>query len=280
MTMLQTDETTRFLEALGHDEEPMGIFYSDVEPTHGIAPKPGHLPTREEEQKAGGAIDWQALHKGWSCVLGNLRLARKKKTAAYFEAGRFGCLGGAFFLGFNKPQLKTVVHFVSTGIPNRLEGERYFPSPEAARKWYEELDPDPAPKRFCVFKPLSAFGPDEQTEFVTFFARPEVISGLHQLTLFVTGDPESVTSPWGAGCTNLITWPRRYLKQGRLVACLGGWDPSCRKFLKYDEITFTIPLEMYRRMLDQWPDTFLTTKTWEYVKKRAAQSRKTWGEEG
>jgi hypothetical protein len=37
---------------------------------------------------------------------------------------------------------------------------------------------------------------------------------------------------------------------------------------------------MYRRMLDQWPDTFLTTKTWEYVKKRAAQSRKTWGEEG
>lgn len=266
-----------FLGALGHGEEPMGMVYTDIEPDDGISPKPNWLPTAEEEAQR--RIDWKSLHENWSCVLGILWRARRKNTAAYFEKQRFGCAGGAFFLGFNKPQLETIVHFVSTGIPTVLEGERYFESPESARKYYQDIDPDPAPKRFCVFRPLSQFSPDETPEFVTFFAGPEVISGLHQLTMFVTNDPEAVMSPWGAGCANIVTWPRKYSAEGKLKACLGGWDPSCRKFLKTDEITFTLPYEMYRRMLSQWPGSFITTGSWDVVKKRNFKSRRAWGED-
>lgn len=277
MSQLNDKRLRSFLEALGHDEQPLGMFYTDNEPEKGLAPKPGLLPTAEEDSQRN--IDWKAVHKNWSCVLGHLRLARKKGTPAYFSKDRWGCLGGAFFLGFNKPQLETIVRFVSTGIPDVLEGEYYFPSPEAARGYYETLDPDPAPERFCVFKPVTTFGPYEVPQFVTFFARPEVISGLHQLTLFVTDDAEAVMSPWGAGCTNLVAWPRKYLAQGKLKACLGGWDPSCRKFLGVDEITFTIPFEMYQRMLDHWQESFLTTKTWEFVRQRSARSRAIWGKD-
>ncbi len=275
--MDRTSDIGLFLEAIGYDEDPMGMIYSDEEPAKGLSPRLQALPSAEDD--ASGKMDWKALHVNWSCAIGTLRLARKRQTAAYFGRDRFGCLGGAFFLGFNKPQVESIVRYVSTGVPNVLEGERYFASPEAARKYYVDLDPEPAPKRFCVFKPLSLFGPDEAPEFVNFFARPEAISGLHQLTLFVTGDPESVASPWSAGCGNLVAWPRKYAKEGRSKACLGGWDPSCRRFLKVDEITFTVPYQMFLGMLKVWQDSFITTDAWQRVKRRIAKSREAWGTE-
>ena len=57
-------------------------------------------------------------------------------------------------------------------------------------------------------------------------------------------------SPFGAGCSNIVTWPLKYLERGQLKAVLGGWDPSDRKFLKPDEITFAVPWEMFARMVD------------------------------
>ncbi len=45
-----------FLEILGLDEEPMGIFYTDQKPADGFSPAVSDLPTREKEmrQKQGG----------------------------------------------------------------------------------------------------------------------------------------------------------------------------------------------------------------------------------
>ena len=92
------------------------------------------------------------------------------------------------------------------------------------------IDPRPAPARFCLFKPINLFGEDENPELVIFFSRPESIAGLNQLATFVTNDFEVVNSPFGAGCSNIVTWPLRYLAQGKLKAVLGGWDPSDCKY--------------------------------------------------
>jgi len=47
----------RFLEVLGLDEEPMGIFYTDEKPAKGFSPKPMDLPTRE----CVASTNWQPL---------------------------------------------------------------------------------------------------------------------------------------------------------------------------------------------------------------------------
>jgi uncharacterized protein (DUF169 family) len=265
-----------FLEAVGYGEEPMGMFYTDREPSRGYAPKPGRLPSVEAEARK--EVDFRELWRDFSCVIGQLWIARKRRAPAYFDRERFGCLGGAFFLGFLKPQLDFIVHYVSTGIPGVIEGERYLPTPQITRAFYKHLDPRPAPRRFCVFKPLSQFDPDEEPELVIFFARPETISGLHQLATFVTSDLEAVQSPFGSGCANMVTWPIKLLEQGKLKAVLGGWDPSERRFIKADEITFTVPYEMFLRMVEQWPESFLTADAWSQVKKRILRSQKAWGE--
>jgi uncharacterized protein (DUF169 family) len=266
----------KFLEILGLEEEPMGIFYTDDKPDDGFSPKPVDLPTREKEMKS--EIDWQAVFAQFSCVMGNIWRARKKKTAAYFSAEQFGCPGGAFWLGFLKPQTETIIHYVSTGIPNRMNGEFYCDSPDNLRRIFEYIDPRPAPHKFCIFKQLSSFTENEHPELATFFARPETLSGLHQLAAYVTNDPEVVLSPWSAACGSLVAWPFRYLSKGLNKAVIGGWDPSARKFFKTDELSFTVPFGMFTEMTEHFDESFLKTNTWANVQKKIARSKKAWGE--
>jgi len=267
----------QFLDRLGLDETPMGIFYTNQEPENGFSPKPNELPTRERE--INNEIDWQGVFGQFSCVLGNIWRARKKKSSAYFSAEKFGCPGGAFWLGFNKPQAETIINYVSTGIPNWTEGEMYCESPDELRRIFEYVDPRPAPQKFCVFKPIDQFQADEVPELVSFFVRPESLSGLHQLAAFVTNDPEIVASPWGAACGNLVVWPLHYLARGVNRAVLGGWDPSARKFFKTDELSFTVPMPMFTDMLSRFDESFLKTETWTTVQKKIARSKRVWGEE-
>lgn len=265
---------TTFLSKLGLDEEPMGIFYTDEKPTEGFTPKPNDLPTREKEMK--NEIDWQKVFGTFSCVMGHVWRARKKQSVAYFSAEQFGCAGGAFWLGFNKPQAETIINYVSTGIPNWTEGERYCDSPDALRRIFDDIDPRPAPQKYCVIKPLSKLSNDEVPELVVFFTRPESLSGLHQLAAFVTNDPEVVVSPWGAGCGSIVVWPLHYLAKGQNKAVIGGWDPSVRKFFKTDELSFTVPFQMFKDMLHRYDESFLTTKNWQTVQKKIARSNQVW----
>ena len=57
----------KFLEKLGLDEEPMGIFYTDDQPSEGFSPKPMDMPTREKEEK--NEIDWQQVFGSFSILL-------------------------------------------------------------------------------------------------------------------------------------------------------------------------------------------------------------------
>jgi hypothetical protein len=266
-------EIREFLAALGASEEPFGMYYTDSQPSAGICPKIAVLPTREDEKNR--RIDWKPLNDARSCVIGLIWRARKKFCAAYFDQDHFGCLGGAFYLGYMKSQLDAIACYVSTGIPGTMEGERYLASPEITRNFFESVGPRPAPARYCVFKPISLFREAEYPELVMFFERPEVMSGLCTMTAFITNDFEAVKSPFGAGCTALVTWPLKYMSEGPPKAVLGGWDPSERKYLGRDEITLSMPYQMFSRMIHEWRNSFLTTRTWSSLKNRRDQAQNT-----
>jgi len=275
MTPTPSPELVRFMDALGLSDEPMGVYYSDTEPENCLSPHSQEPVSRERE--LAGEVDWGSVQEHFDCVLGLVWRARKKNSAACFDRERFGCLGGAFYLGFLKPYLTMHPAIISSGIPGILEGERYARSPEAAQAFFDAMDPDPAPKPLLVVKPMSHFA-DETLPVVVFFARPEVMSGLVFLTAFLTDDIESVRTPFGPGCSGLVTWPMKYLALGERRGVLGAFDPSCRKFLKTDELTFAVPFDLYREMIERWDESFLTTDTWKTVKKKIEKSRRTWKE--
>ena len=272
------EETKVFLEHLGLDEEPFGVYYNDTKPEESFGPKPGIPISREMEDQ--GQVDMQAVFKTFSCVMGNIWKARKKHCAAYVSSEEYGCLGGVFYCSMMKPNLRFIENYISTGFEGTpIQGTRLMPSPEAMRRFLEKVNPRKAPAKYCIFKPLSLFSNEEEPEFVIFFARPEVLTGLFIQTTFTTGEVDSVAVPFGAACTNIIAWPLFYKEQGLEKAVLGGFDPSARKFMKTDELTFTVPWPLYQKMLKALPESmFNVSKDWPMVRKKVDRSAKAWGE--
>ena len=260
-----------FLDALGLDEEPLGMLYTDDKPLSGICPEYQKPITRKAEEQ--GTVDWEKAGESFSCVISKVWLARRKSTAAYFDAEHIGCYGAAYYLGFTSPHLESSARVIAAE-------ERYVESLEVADRLQRALEPPPAPARFLVIKSMSLFPSNVEPEIVIFFARPEVICGLLSLVTFVTNDIDAVKTPsFGPGCASVVMWPTKYLRQGQLKAVIGGLDPSCRKYMKTDEMSFAVPLELFRRMLSRWEGSFLKTKYWIPAMKKIARSKRAWGED-
>ena len=69
----------------------------------------------------------------------------------------------------------------------------------------------------------------------------------------------------------------KYQARGENRAVLGGWDPSACKFFGTDELTFTVPYDMFIQMRDRFSESFLTTKIWATVQKKINRSNMAWG---
>jgi hypothetical protein len=127
------EDTKIFLEHLGLDEAPFGVYYDDIRPEKAFGPSTGVTISRELEDQ--GQINMQEVFKQFSCVIGNIWLARKKHCAAYISSEEYGCPGGVFYCSMMKPHLKFIEHCVTTGFSGTsMHGERYLPSPESMRK--------------------------------------------------------------------------------------------------------------------------------------------------
>jgi len=68
------------MKVLGLDEEPMGMFYTDEDPGEAFSPRLQQLPSVEMEKK--GEVDWHSIFGNFSCVIGHIWRARKKKGMA------------------------------------------------------------------------------------------------------------------------------------------------------------------------------------------------------
>ncbi len=63
-----------FLEALGLDEGPLGMHYTDRQPAEGLSPGKVALPSVQQEAK--GEVDFGSLFGNFSCVIGNMSTRR------------------------------------------------------------------------------------------------------------------------------------------------------------------------------------------------------------
>lgn len=264
------EKTDRLLELLGHDETPFGICYDDVKP-EGFGPKAGEMFTREREEA--GQVDWQNARVTFSCIFGNIWLARKKKKAAWLSHEECGCMGGGFYTGMYRPYLNFNAQYIATGVPQmNVEGEHLLPSLESAREFMENVIPPAAPGKYCIFKPLEQFSEEKPPQVVVFFAKPEVLSGLFSLAIYATEDISAVMTPFASGCGGIFSWPIAYQQKGLEKAVLGGFDISARKFMKTDELTFAVPLSLYQKMLGVMEKSALTRHTWQRIRKKVAKS--------
>jgi len=231
----------KFREALGLKEIPLGVYYSNVKP-EGITPKEGIQ----------------------GCIIGFLQYSRKRRETVYFDKDHFGCPGGAYYMGFREIPRPKIEYFLSCGIPGEMEGERYIKTPELAREYFQKMKPRPAPANFCIFKPIEKFNLNEKPEVVIFFVSPDILSGLFTITNYALEKTDAVLSPFGSGCSTILTYPLKYA-QSEPHAFLGMFDVSARPMVENDILTFSMSYSIFTKLLENVSGSFLETESWKKV---------------
>lgn len=186
------------------------------------------------------------------------------------QANSVGCRGGKRYTNFTDKMFPGFECFLSHN--EQGEGERYKQTPELAAAALAQLPVLPIKGENLIFKRWDKLEAEDTPEAVIFFASADVLSGLFTLACFDNSDPDAVIAPFGAGCASIIYHPYREQLNGTNRAVLGSFDPSARKCMKSDLLSFAIPFNKFKKMVLQMEESFLKTATWDVIKKRMDKS--------
>jgi uncharacterized protein (DUF169 family) len=249
--------------ALGLEYQPVALSLSDEAPRGARTPR-----------------------KGRRCVMSYLVDAARGETVA-LESRTVPCRGGLIGLGFagdvshmpggaesffrflstgNRPYLKEMGLSEAGLSEDFLEGERYVKTPELVRRFVEELPAVEIDKKFVVFRPLAAAGPDDAPLSVTLLADPDQLSALVVLANYGRETADNVIIPMGAGCHQIGIHVYREAEREVPRAVVGLTDLSarlCVNPLVGDRfLTFSVPWPFFREMERDVPGSFLERTTW------------------
>ena len=201
------------------------------------------------------------------CVIGALTAVRKGNPLC-FNVDSIGCPGGKRYLGFTEGIRPNFEYFLSYGIPGKLEGERYCKSPELVKEMMKQMPDFKAPGHYIVFKRWDDLNSQDEPEVVNFFAEPDVISGLFTLFRFDETDRNTVSAPFGSGCSTIVQYPYLEKISSHPRAVIGMFDPSARPYVHQNVFTFSILMKKLMTMIDNMEESFLITDTWQNIQKR------------
>lgn len=204
------------------------------------------------------------------CLIASLAKVRSG-TAMRFGASSIGCPGGRRYCGFSDTLMPNFDHFLSYGIPGKLEGERYKKSPQLVTETMQHAPRLRAPGTFVVFKRWDHLCGGDDPAVVVFTAPPDVLAGLFTLANFDESDPIAVIAPFGAGCGTVVLYPYLEQQRDRPRCVLGAFDPSARPYLPANAVSFAAPMRKFTRMVDNMDESFLITPTWAAIRKRMSE---------
>ena len=206
------------------------------------------------------------------CIMGVLGKVRNGNPLC-FESDSIGCGGGKRYLGYEQEIMPGFEYFLSCGIEGKMEGERYKKSPEIVIELMKKAPFFEAPGRFRVFKRWDQLEEADEPEVVIFFARSDVLSGLFTLSGFEESEPDGVITPFAAGCGSIVLYPYLEKDRERQRGVIGMFDVSARPFVPQDRLTFAVPINKFKRMVDDMEESFLITQSWARVFKRIENSK-------
>ncbi len=208
-----------------------------------------------------------AAHERARCVVCELSRARAGERL-WLDAECTLCGGGKRYLGFVSELRPGFEHFLSKGIPGKMEGERYKKTPDIVRKMMADSPGFESPGRYIVFARWDLLEEADQPLAVIFFSPPDVLSGLFTLAGYDEPGRDAVTAPFGAGCDTIVQAVVLEGRSPRPRAVLGMFDVSARPCVPPDALSFAAPWEKFIRMVENMDESFLVTASWEKVRER------------
>jgi uncharacterized protein (DUF169 family) len=203
----------------------------------------------------------------WKCLICQLQKVRSGQSLA-FNSESLKCGGAKRYLGFADKIRPNFEYFLSCGIENEMEGERYIRTPQLVKELMKNQKKLNIPGKFIVFKRWDNLNEDDNPEVVIFFAPPDILSGLFTLANYDQSEPDSTITPFAAGCGSLVYFPYIEKDSGRPRAVIGMFDVSARPCVQEGVLTFSVPVVKFTKMISYMDESFLITDSWKKVQNR------------
>ena len=213
-----------------------------------------------------GGAHWAEKPRRWNCIVCELAKVRNGRSLV-FDAERVKCGGARRYLGYTDRMRPGFEHFLSCGN-GKTEGERYLRTPELVREFMKSQKILPVSGMNLVFKRWDKLEETDEPDVVIFFATPDVLSGLFTLANFDQSDPNGTYTPFGSGCASIIHFPYLESLAERPRAVIGMFDPSARKCVPENIISFAVPMKRFEKMISYMEESFLISDTWRVIRKR------------
>ena len=202
----------------------------------------------------------------WGCVVALIKAASQGKIAAAAKDTTV-CMGGRAGLGFQGYEHGWIEYFLSTGNDKIPHSEFYKKTPDLAKIFTETIPKVEAPA-CLVFKPLDLVEDDEKPECIIFLVNADQLSGLTTLANYDRISQNNVQVNFASGCGQAVLYPLSAEEKGEKTCYLGMTDPSARKVISKEQMSFSIPYSRFLEMEQEADGCFFTTDTWETIKKR------------
>lgn len=176
-------------------------------------------------------------------------------------AENIGCGGGKLYTGFSD---------MSPHIPGFVSlKEKYKKTPEMVEEYIRNIDIQRAKNRYLNFSRVDSLENFENIEGLVFFATPDELSGLAAWAFFDNNEEDAVSVPFGSGCASVVSMAVRENRKGGRRTFLGLFDPSVRRFVDADKLSFLIPMSRFREMYHTMRECCLfNTRAWNIIKER------------
>ncbi len=179
-------------------------------------------------------------------------------TPASLGVETIGCGGGKLYTGFSD---------MPPHVPGFVSGkERYVKTPEMVVDYIERLQMPRMDGQYLNFARVDQIDTFDGKEGIIFIATPDVLSGLMTWVFY---DGEEVATPFGSGCSVMVSQPLVENRRGGRRCFLGLFDPSVRPWFAANELGFAIPMSRFGEMLGTMRESCLyDTHAWSKIRGR------------
>jgi hypothetical protein len=203
----------------------------------------------------------------WNCIICQLQKVKSGESLA-FNAESVKCGGAKRYLGFADKIRPNFEYFLSCGIENEMEGERYIRTPELVVELMKKQKKLLITGKYIVFKRWDHLNENDKPDVAVFFATADILSGLFTLANYDQAEPDSTITPFAAGCGSLVYFPYMEKDSARPRAVLGLFDVSARPCVPEGVLSFSVPMVKFTKMIGYMDESFLITDSWKKVRNR------------